>query len=312
MSALIDTVRTSLLDLVGGAVEFLPGLIMAIAVLIFTRSGVGPVQKLTKVLTERLTDNLSLRLLAVKVASVAVWVFGVLFACILTFPGLGLGDIIALLGLSSVAIGFAFQDIFKNFLAGILLLLNQPFRVSDQIIVGNYEGTVETIDIRSTKIRNYQGESVLIPNSVVFTSPIEVLTENACRRSDLSIGLDYNTPLPQARQLLQETTQGVNGVLADPAVEVDIVGFGDSSIDFAVRYWTRPPKAIVRRTQTQVILALKAACDRADLNIPYPIRTLYFFNQEQFTDHTALPQKQGPAPGRWPLNGSQAKQPVEA
>lgn len=293
MTALLETVRDSLLNLVSGAVEVLPALISAIIILGATRYAVRPARRLTRIVTEQFTDNFSLQLLSVKVAAVATWITGVLLACILIFPDLGLGDIIGLLGLSSVAIGFAFQDIFKNFLAGILLLLNQPFQLGDQIIVSDYEGTVESIDIRSTKIRNYQGERIVIPNSVVFTNPIEVLTENSYRRTDLAIGLDYNTPLPDARKILKNAIADVDGVLSEPEVEVDIVGFGGSSIDFVVRYWTRPPKAVVRRTQTQVIMVLKAACDKADLNIPYPIRSLYFFDQEKFSDSTATPHSNG-------------------
>ena len=293
MTALLETLQNSLLNLVGGTVAVLPGLLTAVIVLFATRYGVKPTRRFTRIVVEKLTNNFSLQLLAVQVVSVLVWVFGILLACILIFPDLGLGDLVALLGLSSVAVGFAFQDIFKNFLAGILLLLNQPFQVNDQIIVSDYEGTVETIDIRSTKIRNYQGEVIIIPNSIVFTNPLEVLTENTQRRTDLAIGLDYNTLLPEARKILQEATAMIEGVLADPEVEVDIVGFGDSSIDFVVRYWTRPPKVVVRRTKTEVIMALKAACDRTDLNIPYPIRTVYAFDQQKFNDHYAIPPQNG-------------------
>ncbi len=290
MTTILDTVQRSLLDILAGAIEFFPAVVLAIVVLIVTQVSVRPVRRLTRTVVERFTSNFSLQLLAVQIANVGVWVAGILFCGILLFPNLGLGDIIALVGLSSVAVGFAFQDIFKNFLAGILLLLNQPFQVNDQIIVNDYEGTVESIDIRSTKIRNYQGESIVIPNSVVFTNPVEVLTERSCRRTDLSIGLDYNTDLPAAKDLLCRVTQQVEGILSEPQVEVDIVEFGGSSIDFVVRYWTRPPQAIVRRTRTAVIMALKAACDREGLNIPYPIRTVYFFDQQQFADATPARQ----------------------
>jgi small-conductance mechanosensitive channel len=300
MTALLETARESLLDLFGGAIEMLPALLMAVVVLFATRYGITPARRLTRLVVEKLTSNFSLQLLAVQTVSVVLWVVGILFACILIFPDLGLGDIIALLGLGSVAIGFAFQDIFKNFLAGILLLLNQPFTVNDQIIVADYEGTVETIDIRSTKIRNYQGERVVIPNSLVFTNPLEVLTANSRRRTDLAIGLDYNTDLPSARQILHQAAASLEDVLAEPEVEVDIVGFGGSSIDFMVRYWTRPTKVVVRRTQTQMIMALKAACDKADLNIPYPIRTVYMFDQQKFDDNAATSQ-----------NGAGAFQPAE-
>ncbi|HEY9837990.1 MAG TPA: mechanosensitive ion channel family protein, partial [Vampirovibrionales bacterium] len=221
-------------------------------------------------------------------AYVAAWSVGIIVACVLAFPGLALGDIIGLLGLSSVAIGFAFQDIFKNFLAGILLLLQEPFKLGDQIVVEGYEGTVEEIAIRSTQIRTYQGERVVIPNAVVFTNVVQVKTAFSHRRTDLEIGVDYNTPLPQAVDTLLKAVSQVPGVLSKPEPEVDIVGFGESSIDMMVRYWTEPERPSVRRTQTKVAIALKEACDRANINIPYPVRTLYYYDQEKFAEHSPV------------------------
>lgn len=285
MNVLIETVNNSLLELLSKAIEMLPALVLAIAILVITRYSIKPIRRVVKVSSEKFIKSFSLRLLLLQIVSVGVWVLGILLACILLFPGLGLGDIIGLLGLGSVAIGFAFQDIFKNFLAGILLLLNEPFKLNDQIIVDQYEGTVESINIRSTEIRTYQGERVVIPNSVVFTNPLQVLTHYPYRRTDLAIGLDYNTPLPQARQLLLDAISGIDGVQANPAVEVDIDGFGDSSINFIVRYWTLPQIAEIRRVKSQVMIALKQACDEAEFNIPYPVRSVYFFDQQRFNDH---------------------------
>ena len=285
MNAILEAVREALISIVQQAVATLPALIAAIVILIVTAFAVNPVRQLVGSTTERFFDSISLRSLTTQMTTVAIWTLGILVASMILFPGLGLGDLLGLLGLGSVAIGFAFQDIFKNFLAGILLLLNQPFQINDQIIVSDYEGTVEEITIRSTHIRTYQGEQIVIPNSIVFTSPINVLTHRDFRRSDLAIGLDYNTPLPRARQVLQMAIADVDGILDYPATEVDVVGFGDSAIDFIVRYWTRPEKVHVRQTQTKVILALKEACDDADFSIPYPIRTIYHFDQDKFDDY---------------------------
>ena len=293
MAAIFETVRDSSLDLIGGAIQYLPAIVLALIILLLIPTSIRPIRRFTRAVVERFTSNFSIQLLAVQAATVGFWVAGILFVCVLIFPDLGLGDIIALLGLSSVAVGFAFQDIFKNFLAGILLLINQPFQVNDQIIVSDYEGTVEDISIRSTKIRTYQGEKIVIPNSIVFTNPLEVLTENTHRRTDLAVGLDYNTPLSPARKVLARATAQVDGVLEEPTIEVDIVEFGGSSIDFVVRYWTRPTQAHIRRTRTQVIMAIKSACDEADFNIPYPIRTVYFFDQQKFDDATAASNPNG-------------------
>ncbi|MDC0832415.1 Putative transport system permease protein [Geitlerinema sp. FC II] len=288
MTALIQEIQSRLVNLVGQAIELLPALLVAAVVLLLTRYVSRLVQRLVSATARRVLKSRSLQSLTVQTSFVATWVAGILAAGVIAFPGLRVGDLIALLGLSSVAVGFAFQDIFKNFLAGILLLLHEPFQLHDQIVVDDYEGTVEEIAIRSTQIRTYRGERVVIPNSLVFTSPVQVLTALSHRRTDLSIGVDYNTPLPKAREVFYEALQGVEGVLAEPEIEVDVVSFGDSSIDLVVRYWTYPERATVRRTQTQVVMALKAACDRADISIPYPIRTVYHFDQREFADFMPL------------------------
>ena len=285
MAEILQRVQDGLLNIVENGVEVIPGLIAAIAILLITRYTAVPLKRITRRGLETFVKSQSLLALFVQLVSVAIWGTGILLACIFLFPDLGLGDLIGLLGLGSVAIGFAFQDIFKNFLAGVLLLLNEPFRLNDQIIVNEFEGTVEAINVRSTEIRTYQGERLVIPNATVFTSTIQVLTDRASRRTDLAIGLDYNTPLPRARQILLTALSEVDGVLDMPAVEVDLVGFGDSSIDFMVRYWTRPQVVHVRQTRSLVVMALKKACDEADFNIPYPIRTVYHFDQHSFDDH---------------------------
>lgn len=284
MNALIQEVRSSLVKLVGQAVTALPGLVLALVVLLITRYAANVVQNLMSVASIRMVRSPSLRSLLIQMSYVSTWVTGVIVASVMAFPDLGVGDIIGLLGLGSVAIGFAFQDIFKNFLAGILLLLNEPFRLNDQIVVSDFEGTVEEITIRATRIRTYQGERVLIPNSVVFTSPIHVLTAMPHRRTDIEVGVDYNTPLPQAVQIMREAVNSVDEVLTQPEPEVDIVAFGESSINLMLRYWTLPQKIHVRRVRTKVIIAVKAACDRANISIPYPIRTVYFYDQEQFQE----------------------------
>lgn len=278
MRALIQEVQSSLLRLTGSVIESLPGIVFAIAILLLTRYAANVARRLATITGKRMLKSNSLRSLLIQISYVATWVAGVLFASVMAFPDLGLGDIVGLLGLGSVAIGFAFQDIFKNFLAGVLLLLNEPFRLGDQIIINEFEGTIEDITIRSTQLKTYQGEKVVIPNATVFTSPVQVLTAMPHRRTDLALGIDYNTSLSEAMEILLQSIENVPGVLSSPEPEVDAVGFGDSSIDLMIRYWTLPQKVQVRQTKTRVIVALKKACEQANISIPYPIRTLYYYN----------------------------------
>lgn len=281
----IKTIENAINQLIESAVIIFPALLAALIILFLTRFAAQFAQRVAQSIASRTVTSKSLQFLMAKTASTGTWICGILLACVIAFPGLSLGDIVATLGLSSVAIGFAFQDIFKNFFAGILILLQQPFQIGDQIIVNDYEGTVDQIDIRTTEIITYGGERVVIPNSTVFTSVVQVRTAHGRRRTDLAVGVDYNTPLSQAADILERTISQVEGVLENPAPEIDLVGFGDSSIDFMIRYWTLPQQKQVRHVQTRAILSVKQAFDKADINIPYPIRTLYYYNQEKYNDY---------------------------
>ncbi|MEM9976526.1 MAG: mechanosensitive ion channel family protein [Cyanobacteria bacterium P01_D01_bin.2] len=306
MTPLIEEVKSTLIALVGQFISIVPGLLMAIVILASTSFLAGVVQRIVRRLASKALKSLSLQTLLVQTSRVGTWAVGVLLACVLAFPDLRLGDLVALLGLSSVAIGFAFQDIFKNFLAGVLLLLQEPFSIGDQIIVDSFEGTVENIALRATQIRTYQGEHVVIPNSVVFTSPVQVLTAQPQRRTDLAVGVDYNTPLTKATSVLMKALKTIDEVKGTPSPEVDIVEFGDSSINLVARYWTHPEQKCVRRIRTKVMIAIKQAFDEADIGIPYPIRTLYFYNQDEYSD---FQPKQSSAADRHASNGHLASKP---
>ncbi|MEL6442280.1 MAG: mechanosensitive ion channel family protein [Cyanobacteria bacterium J06621_8] len=284
MSEIIQTIAGVMLELLGQAIKALPSLFSALVLLFLTKYAVRVVVKVADETGKRTLKNSSLQLLLNKGCLIGVWTFGILFACVLTFPGFELGDVIATLGIGSVAIGFVFQDIFKNFLAGIILLIEEPFRIGDEVQIGDYQGKVENINIRTTGIRTYQGKKVLLPNAKVFTNAVTVVTAYSCRRTDLAVGVDYNTPLEQASKILARAITQVPGVVQEPTPEIDLVNFGDSSIDFVVRYWSNSPQKQIRHVQTRAIVAIKKALDEASISIPYPIRTLYYYDQEKYQD----------------------------
>ena len=296
MSQILDTVYNSLRELLSSAVKLFPALITALIIIMLTRYAAQFARKIADNIGHRTLKSKSLQLLLRKTVNISTWIFGIVLACVIVFPGLRLGDIIATLGLGSVAVGFAFQDIFKNFLSGILILIQRPFRIDDQIVIGDYEGTIEQIDIRTTKIRTYTGERILMPNSEVFTSAVRVRTAYSKRRTDLAVGVDYNTSLPEAKRILLQTIKSVEGVLNKPDSEIDIVGFGDSSIDLVVRYWTKPRQQQVRTIQTEAMIAIKQALDAANIGIPYPIRTVYHFDQDRYNDNQPIDSSENHQP----------------
>ena len=275
MNRILETITNSLYTLLGQAIQHIPSLISAIIVIFLTKYAVQIIDKIAYETGKRVIKSTSLQILFQKTATVGIWTLGILVACILAFPSVDLGHIIGALGISSVAIGFAFQDIFKNFLAGIILLIEEPFRIGDEIIIDGHKGTVLHISIRTTQIRTYNGEKVLLPNATIFSDTVKVLTAYSFRRTDLGVGVDYDASLPEAAKILKTTIHALDGVLQEPFPEIDLVNFGDSSIDFVVRYWTDSPQKQVRYVQTQAIKAIKKAFDAADINIPYPIRTVY-------------------------------------
>ena len=258
------------------ALSRLPATLFAIVVVIVTSFAARVATRSAGAVGARVLRSASLRILFSKSVTIGVWLVGTLLASLLLFPGLRLGDVVATLGLGSVAVGFAFQDIFKNFLAGILLLVNEPFRIGDAVVIGTYEGVVTHIDIRTTNVRTYTGELVLIPNSIVFTSSVQVRTAYPERRTDLVVGVAYATDLGAATELAARAVAAIEGVCAEPSVIVDATEFAESAINLTVRYWTKSNKQAVLRTQTRAIIALKTAFDAAGIDIPFPIRTLYY------------------------------------
>ena len=155
------------------------------------------------------------------------------------FPSFQAGSLIQLLGVGSVAIGFAFHDIFQNFLAGLLLLLTGPFRVGDEISVDLYEGTVEDIQTRATTLRTYDGRRIVIPNSDLFTNSVTVYTAFRMRQIEYEFAIDYDEDIRRVKQLLVEALNTIEGVMKEPAAEVLVTKVTDAGITLRIFCWTQ-------------------------------------------------------------------------
>jgi small-conductance mechanosensitive channel len=167
---------------------------------------------------------------------------GLLIALVIAVPGFTPGQLVSVLGLSSVAIGFAFRDILQNFLSGILLLLSEPFRIGDQIKSGDFEGTVENIQTRATSIVTYDGRRIVMPNSTLFVNPVTVNTANEKRRLEYDIKLPKDSDVQKMRQVILRAVTPLPHVLEDPSPDVLLVGFTDNDVTLRLRWWIRPPR----------------------------------------------------------------------
>ena len=178
---------------------------------------------------------------------------GALIAITIVLPSVKPGDLLAGLGVGSVAIGFAFKDILQNWLAGLLLLLRQPFEVGDQIIVNGYEGTVQRIETRATDVLTYDGRRVLIPNSDVYTNALTVNTAYEKRRSEYDLGIGYGDNIGQARDVILKVLGTVEGVERDPPPEVLPWALDASWVTLRIWWWTHSRRADVLRVRSRVI-----------------------------------------------------------
>lgn len=214
------------------------------------------------------------------------------------FPSIDPVAVLSSLGVLGIAAGFAFQDILSNLLAGVLLLMRDPFRGGDQISVDGLTGTVQEINLRETVLKTYDGRRLTIPNSTVYSNPITVQTAYDRVRTSVTVGVDYSTDLDRARDLAREVVSGVDGVLAEPAVQVYATSFGSSTVALDIRYWTGPLQADVRRVQDGVISAVLSEYNDAGIDMPdqmmvlqgSPSLTAALHNRGEITDGGSLRQ----------------------
>ncbi len=174
--------------------------------------------------------------LAVMLAGAARWGvigLGLLVVATIIFPSISPANLLSTLGIGSIAIGFAFKDILQNWLAGLLILLRQPFQQGDQVIVGKYEGTVERIEARATLLRTYDGRRVIIPNSDVYTEAVLVNTAFEQRRSEYDVGIGYGDDVEAACSVIREALGDVEGVAHEPAPEAIPWELAGSSVNTA-------------------------------------------------------------------------------
>ncbi|MEZ6046443.1 MAG: mechanosensitive ion channel family protein [Planctomycetaceae bacterium] len=218
----------------------------------------------------------SLRDLFAQLTTFSTWVLGIMVAAIVVFPGMTPAKLLTLLGLGSVALGFAFKDIFENFFAGILILWRFPFDRGDFIECGDIAGKVEDITIRMTTIRQVDGQLVVVPNSVLFKNSVNILTNRDLRRTTIICGVAYDEDVDECRGIIETAVRDCTTVATSEPVEIFAQEFASSSINYEVTWWTGSEPVDIRRSRDEVVAAVKRSFDEAGIEIPFPYRTLTF------------------------------------
>jgi len=272
----IKTLRDQLQDMGEGFVESLPSLAIAIFIVFLTWIVARFGARISDMIVGRTELRASLKTLIDTLVKLGVWLAGLFIAAIVVMPGLTAASLLAGLGIGAVAIGFAFQDIFENFLAGVLIMLREKMRIGDVIECEGITGKVEHITLRETHVRKLSGELTVVPNSILFKNPVEILTDDSQRRHEVVVGVSYDTQLDRAAEVIRQAVEDVEDVLASKGIDIFAQEFNSSSVDFLVRWWAGSTPRDGWESKDKVVRAVKAALDEAGIEIPFPYVTHTF------------------------------------
>ena len=203
----------------------------------------------------------------------ALWV--ILIVTVLTQFGVQTTTIIAALGGLALAVGLALQGTLSNVAAGVMILLQRPFRVGESISAGTVTGTVQGIGLFTTEITQFDGLYVMVPNNELWNKPIVNFSRLPTRRIELVIGISYGDSIEQARGVLLDLAGADARVLEDPAPTVFIAALADSSVNIGLRVWCATPDFL--QLSWDLTQAAKQRFDEAGITIPFPqreVRTL--------------------------------------
>ncbi len=255
----------------------LPNVIAALVVLFIFWMIARTVRGIVARIARRVADQPEVNRLVASTAFAIVIGIGLVLALGVLNLDKTVTSLLAGAGIVGLAVGFAFQNIAENFLAGILLNVRNQFTEGDIIESNDFMGTVEHVDLRATALRTFTGQRVLIPNAAVYKNPITNYSQTSHRRVDVAVGVNYGEDLEKAKRVAVAAIGDV--ATRDPGRDVELFyeEFGDSSINFQVRFWipfTRQTDYLAARSDA--IQAIKRAFDQNGIVIPFPIRTLDF------------------------------------
>ena len=172
----------------------------------------------------------------------------------------------------------------------------EPFRIGDQIKVGDFEGTVENIQTRATFIKTYDGRRIVIPNSKLFTDPVTVNTAYEMRRLQYDVGIGYGDDIAQAKTIMLDVLREIPDVLDEPAPDALVVDLAASTVNIRLRWWIKPPRQTdVLGAQDVVLERIKIALTEAGIDLPFDTQVMLVHDQTEETDGDRTKQREG-----WP------------
>lgn len=247
-------------------VRLLPNLLAALVFLAITVILARLVRRGVEAALRRTSTEVYVHLLIGKLAYFGTMLLG--FVVALSIGGVDLGWVVGSLGLATIALGFALQDILSNFVAGIVLLLEHPFTRGDQIAMGEVEGEVEDIRVRATQLRTPDGQQVLIPNKLLFTSVLTNATATMHRRVEVHLSVPATEASAKLREQLLGVAAGVEGVSSDQEPRLLLQDLGDEKIELLLWFWVDPRRhPDLQRVRSEVLEATQVVLARSNMEL---------------------------------------------
>lgn len=272
-----DGMTTALGTVQGWVIDFyarLPNLIVGFALLmLFGLLAYGAGRFIQTYFTRKNREDLGNIL-----SSLGFWGFmliGTLIAITVIMPSVDPADLLASLGIGSIAVGFAFKDILQNWFSGLLILLRMPFRRGDQINVLDAEGTVMRIEPRATILRTYDGRDMVIPNTMIFSNMVTVHTSQPQRRVEMDFTVGYDYEVRMITRIIQQALTQIDEILKDPAPQVMCWELGSTSLGLKLRWWIESDRSQEVISRARAVQAIKEAFEANEIDPTDPQLIFY-------------------------------------
>lgn len=246
--------------------EYSPKLISALIILFV---GLWVTSIITKLVKKVMRKREIEPTLVLFVGNLIFWALRILvLVTVITQLGIGTSSFVAILGAAGLAVGLALQGSLSNFAGGVLIILLKPFKVGDVIEAQGIIGTVKEIKMFSTVITLPENKTAIIPNASLSNDKIINFTINGTLRVDLVIGVDYDSNFKQVKEVVFNILEKHPLILKEPAPSVFVKSLNNSSVDFAIRPWTKAEDYWT--VHAEILETCKLAFDEAGIEIPYP------------------------------------------
>ena len=277
----VDATLRILEEKVSGWIEslimMLPNIVAAVAIVIAAALMARWARRIVRHTLDRISNYDQVNNLVATLTYVAVLITGFFIALGVVDLDRTVATLLAGIGILGLALGFAFQDIAENFIAGVMMAFRRPLQVGDVVETNDFFGIVHEVNLRTTIVRTFQGKHVLIPNKDVYANAIVNYSRGPDLRVDLQCGVAYGDDLEKAERIAKQALSGLEARDTTRDVELFWESFGDSSVNFVIQFWIHySVQSDFLRARSEAIKRLKTAFDENGLTIPFPIRTLDF------------------------------------